>query len=71
MLYIAIFMISKKSLLQTLGKHLCLYYLKKGKILMKLLFYSGIVSISDLKYTKLVGIKNQVFLADPLSYMLI
>ena len=57
-----------KSLLWTLDKHLSLYYLKKGKVLMELLFYSGIVSISDWKYTKSVGIKNQVFLAGPCSY---
>ena len=32
---------------------------------MELLFYSGIVSITDWKYTKSVGIKNQVFWAVP------
>ena len=37
---------------------------------MELLFYSSIVSISDWKYTKSVGIKNQVFLARPFSYSL-
>ena len=35
---------------------------------MELLFYSGIVSIIDWKYTKSVGIKNQVFWAGPCSY---
>ena len=35
---------------------------------MELLFYSGIVSITDWKYTKSVGIKNQVFWAGPCSY---
>ena len=35
---------------------------------MELLFYSGIVSIIDWKYTKSVGIKNQAFWAGPCSY---
>ena len=35
---------------------------------MELLFYSGIVSIIDWKYTKSIGIKNQVFWAGPWSY---
>ena len=42
--------------------------LKQSKILMKFLFYGGIVSISDWKHTKSVGIKNQVFCAGPCSY---
>ena len=35
---------------------------------MKLLFYSGIVSTSDWKYKRSVGIRNQVFWAGPDSY---
>ena len=35
---------------------------------MELLFYSGIVSITDWKYTTSVGIKNQVFWAGRCSY---
>ena len=35
---------------------------------MELLPYISIVSISDWKYTKSVGIKNQVFWASPCSY---
>ena len=35
---------------------------------MELLPYSSIVSISYWKYTKSVGIKNQVFWASPCSY---
>ena len=36
---------------------------------MELLSYSAIVSISDWKYTKSAGIKNQVFLAGLCSYI--
>ena len=39
---------------------------------MELLFYSGIVSVIDWKYTKPVGIKNQVFWAglfSPFSFV--
>ena len=35
---------------------------------MELLFYSGIVSITDWKYTTSVGIKSQVFWAGPCNY---
>ena len=56
-----------KSLLQILAS-ICPFITEKDKILMELLPYSSIVSISDWKYTKSVGIKNQVFWASPCSY---
>ena len=59
-----------KSLLQTLAS-ICPFITKKGKILMELLFYSGIVSITDWKYTKSVGIKNQVFWTGVKSHFVI
>ena len=49
-----------KSLLQTLAS-ICPFITEKDKILMELLFYSGIVLISDWKYTKSVGIKKIKF----------
>ena len=43
--------------------------LEKDKVLMKLLFCSDILSITDWNYTKSVGIKYQVFLAGLCSYI--
>ena len=57
-----------KYLLQTLGKHFSFYYLQKAKCLWNCCFIEVLYSISDWKYTKSIGIKDQVFLAGPCCY---
>ena len=55
-----------KSLLQTLAS-ICPFITEKDKILMELLFCSGIVSITDWKYTKSVGIKIPFLISSKLK----